>query len=185
MRVQTLAVSIILSLSAMTAHASPVEWTLANVVFDTGYTATGTFTYDADLSIYSDVNISILLSPFPSILTFSDTDPLFSLSSSQLPQIVQLKLTDNTDPQTYFSFQQLQLNFDSPLTDSGGTISLADSSSLYRRFEVQIDEDFRQIDETTNFLVSGTVSAIPIPAAVWLFASALAGLGWLRRRQTA
>lgn len=28
------------------------------------------------------------------------------------------------------------------------------------------------------------VSAVPIPAAVWLFASALAGLGWLRRRQT-
>jgi len=28
------------------------------------------------------------------------------------------------------------------------------------------------------------VSAIPVPAAVWLFGSALAGLGWLRRRQT-
>jgi len=29
------------------------------------------------------------------------------------------------------------------------------------------------------------VSAVPIPAAVWLFGSALAGLGWMRRRQTA
>jgi hypothetical protein len=29
------------------------------------------------------------------------------------------------------------------------------------------------------------VNAVPIPAAVWLFGSALAGLGWLRRRQTA
>jgi hypothetical protein len=28
-------------------------------------------------------------------------------------------------------------------------------------------------------------AAVPIPAAVWLFGSALAGLGWLRRRQTA
>jgi len=27
-------------------------------------------------------------------------------------------------------------------------------------------------------------SAVPIPAAVWLFASALAGLGWLRQKQT-
>ena len=26
------------------------------------------------------------------------------------------------------------------------------------------------------------VSAVPIPAAVWLFGSALAGLGWLRRK---
>ena len=29
-----------------------------------------------------------------------------------------------------------------------------------------------------------TLQAVPIPAAVWLFGSALAGLGWLRRRQT-
>jgi hypothetical protein len=27
-------------------------------------------------------------------------------------------------------------------------------------------------------------TAVPIPAAVWLFGSALAGLGWLRRKQT-
>ena len=29
-----------------------------------------------------------------------------------------------------------------------------------------------------------SVSAVPIPAAVWLFGSALAGLGWLKRKQT-
>jgi len=28
------------------------------------------------------------------------------------------------------------------------------------------------------------VSTVPIPAAVWLFGSALAGLGWMRRKQT-
>ena len=28
-------------------------------------------------------------------------------------------------------------------------------------------------------------SVVPLPAAVWLFGSALAGLGWLRRRRTA
>jgi hypothetical protein len=29
-----------------------------------------------------------------------------------------------------------------------------------------------------------TASAVPIPAAVWLFGSALVGLGWMRRRKT-
>ncbi len=29
-----------------------------------------------------------------------------------------------------------------------------------------------------------SMSVVPIPAAVWLFGSALAGLGWLRRKQT-
>lgn len=28
------------------------------------------------------------------------------------------------------------------------------------------------------------VSTVPVPAAIWLFGSALAGLGWLRRKQT-
>ena len=30
-----------------------------------------------------------------------------------------------------------------------------------------------------------TVSTVPVPAAVWLFGSALAGLGWIRRKHTA
>jgi len=29
-----------------------------------------------------------------------------------------------------------------------------------------------------------TITAVPVPAAVWLFGSALAGLGWMRRKQT-
>ncbi|MGI9292134.1 MAG: VPLPA-CTERM sorting domain-containing protein [Gammaproteobacteria bacterium] len=36
--------------------------------------------------------------------------------------------------------------------------------------------------EYGSFLVR--TSVVPIPAAAWLFGSALAGLGWLRRRQT-
>jgi hypothetical protein len=38
-----------------------------------------------------------------------------------------------------------------------------------------------------GFLEDGQIAfsaAVPVPAAVWLFGSALAGLGWLRRKQT-
>lgn len=35
---------------------------------------------------------------------------------------------------------------------------------------------------TNDFLVTGTL--VPVPAALWLFGSALAGLGWLRRKQS-
>jgi hypothetical protein len=35
-----------------------------------------------------------------------------------------------------------------------------------------------------NRIDNFTASVVPIPAAVWLFGSALAGLGWLRRKQT-
>jgi hypothetical protein len=33
-------------------------------------------------------------------------------------------------------------------------------------------------------LISANISVVPIPASVWLFGSALAGLGWMRRKQT-
>ena len=37
-----------------------------------------------------------------------------------------------------------------------------------------------------TYAMTGTItsSVVPIPAAVWLFGSALAGLGWLRRKQS-
>lgn len=40
---------------------------------------------------------------------------------------------------------------------------------------------YRNTGITGNF----KITVVPVPAAVWLFGSALAGLGWLRRRQTA
>ncbi len=44
-----------------------------------------------------------------------------------------------------------------------------------------------QIDfDTLNLYIDNvSVSVVPIPAAAWLFGSALAGLGWLRRRSAA
>jgi hypothetical protein len=42
--------------------------------------------------------------------------------------------------------------------------------------------DFNIAVAVDNIVLANTV---PIPATVWLFGSALAGLGWLRRRQTA
>jgi len=41
-----------------------------------------------------------------------------------------------------------------------------------------------QTDNVTgSFLVRDTVSAVPVPAAVWLFGSAIAGLGFISRRK--
>jgi len=37
---------------------------------------------------------------------------------------------------------------------------------------------------TGNSTLTATLAAVPIPAAVWLFGSALAGLGWVRRKPT-
>ncbi len=74
-------------------------------------------------------------------------------------------------------------------TDSTGTVF--SDRSLPETLN-SADFDFRggsRIDLDGNggsvqFNVTGfTATIIPVPAAVWLFSSALAGLGWVRRRQ--
>jgi hypothetical protein len=44
--------------------------------------------------------------------------------------------------------------------------------------------DFTSANSPAIILNSVSVSAIPVPASVWLFGSALTGLGWLRRKQS-
>ncbi|MCP4927680.1 MAG: hypothetical protein GY918_01310 [Gammaproteobacteria bacterium] len=77
----------------------------------------------------------------------------------------------------------------------GGTVNLLLDSSAYSSWEgVNLDNQWNNLvavdfgpeanhafgSAVDNIAVSNVV---PIPAAVWLFSSALAGLGWLRRKQ--
>jgi hypothetical protein len=78
--------------------------------------------------------------------------------------------------------------------EGGGTISQAISTIGTIDFD-QTWVNLTSIDVLFN-LTSGpitgvvpaldniTLQAVPVPAAAWLFGSALAGLGWLRRKQT-
>ena len=66
------------------------------------------------------------------------------------------------------------------VSDLLGTLGLKDWTRVGLRFQaVGTDGEF------SDKLISGTVSQIPVPAALPLFLSALGGLGWLawRRRQ--
>ena len=64
---------------------------------------------------------------------------------------------------------------------------------LYEFAVTTWEETFSDVNNLTmlNFYNGTTahtawsVAAVPVPAAVWLFGSALAGLGWLRRKPTA
>jgi hypothetical protein len=61
---------------------------------------------------------------------------------------------------------------DSILLDSIFSVSVQNSSDVNSSFGGSV-------------AVGIAYNIVPIPAAVWLFGSALAGLGWIRRRQTA
>jgi hypothetical protein len=158
------ALGVILLLLAGTAQAIPVTWTL-DAVFEDGGTATGTFVYDAATNGYTGINLSstdYLDGEFQyggEFYYVGGSPP----TSSRLDAGGDSRQTDNV--------AGLILNWNGNLTNTGGTYGLiVPSSEMYGFYPA-----FRVV-------TSGTVSAVPIPAAVWLFGSALAGLGWMRRR---
>jgi hypothetical protein len=77
----------------------------------------------------------------------------------------------------------------------------ADGSTIYATFDsdvldgqtVAFSAEWSDLVSVQAWNVAGgdvviddiTMSVVPVPAAVWLFGSALAGLGWFRRNQTA
>jgi len=69
------------------------------------------------------------------------------------------------------------VEFDAPLTALGGSISIDPNVVSSESLENGIDSD-------THNIVGGSISAspIPVPAAAWLFGSALSLFGWLRHR---
>ena len=62
---------------------------------------------------------------------------------------------------------------------------LQDYEGYYAPLFVNVSSvKFSLSDPGVILLDNIVVSAVPVPAAVWLFGSALVGLGWLRRKQT-
>ena len=60
-------------------------------------------------------------------------------------------------------------------------VSCTNSESVYIELDSAFDQMFQSNFKTTGF----ATTTVPVPAAVWLFGSALGLLGWVRRRMTA
>lgn len=161
------------------AQAIPIQWTLTDVLFDDGGTATGSFDFDADTATYSNISITtttpalLPLATFTSLLTGSTTDGAF---------------TPGPGNQTGQPFLQL-LYFQLPLSNAGGTrylinpffpsTSSFDGTCLNASCS-SVDYGRIMVD---GGIVASTPAVIPVPAAAWLFASALASAVALRRRK--
>jgi hypothetical protein len=163
-----------LSLLAGVAQSAPLTWVVNNALFDDGSSLTGSFSYDADTNTYTDIDLVTDLVDW-------GTDGELGASTStelNLSQIITpYPSCEYRDVIEYPYCMDLGLHFVDPLTSGGGTVNLVPYSSN------EWGNDF--LNNTVGLsLVSGSVSVIPIPAAVWLFGSALAGLGWMRRKQT-
>lgn len=111
-----------LSLVPASTFAKPVRWTLTNVQFDDGGTATGSFIYDAEKDDERDVNITTQggsVRPGATYITVIGNKNLKSTG---------LFLTSWGDNQT--GLPGLALFYTSALTDNGGTVLIRAPESL-------------------------------------------------------
>ena len=166
-------------------HATPLTWTLNNAVFTDGGTATGSYIYDADTNSISNINIvTSAASPFGGSLTYGFVAFL-------PPQFV--VAYENSGP-PYTGTLALVLALVSPMTNLGGTIPFDLAAQPIAPYEgVCWDTECVGINPFRYF-TSGSVTALapaetPLPAALPLFVTGLAGIGVIahrhRRKQSA
>ncbi len=174
------ALGVILLMVVGAAQAMPLTWTLEDVVFDDGGTAYGSFIYDASTNIFSDIDVTTTLGTVLSGAHYQFAT--FQLNTfGNGVGLTDVDLPDLTGVAAFF------MEFDSlgggSLTNAGGTISIvsfAGGEAICGDPDCSVSTGFGR-----SVNLGGVVTAVPIPAAVWLFGSGLGLLGWFRRRQTA
>jgi hypothetical protein len=166
-----------LTLGLASANADPIIWSLTDVSFGDGGTASGSFVFDATSASFGAIDITTTPGTEfggAAYTTFAFGNPLFLTS-----------VTGSFPTLTGTPF--LSLNFTSPLTDAGGIIPLGIGSFG----SISVEGTCLVADcgsgSVARFVTSGEVSAVPGPiAGAGLPGLILAGvglLGWWRRRQ--
>jgi hypothetical protein len=159
-------------LGAAGVQAIPLTWTLTDAVFNDQTTASGSFTYDATLDVYSNWNITVqngTLSAFN-----------YDTSNSQLDSS-NMDSTGVLFVDTAFD-RYINFNFASALTDAGGTVSF-DFTPFFTSFDSGSWEcgNCSPVREFVSGAVT-TATSVPEPSTLLLLGTLLLGAGFVRRR---
>ena len=179
-RIRThLTFAVAVALSAGAAHAVPLVWTLQNISFVDGATASGSFTYDASIQTYTAWNINT-----------TQTVDRGAIGGTSLPGAAYTTNNFTNASTSYYlnaksfgvkntlsaSVLQFGLVFVAPLTDAGGTVAL---KTIGGGFE-STASGFASRSVVAGV---GSVSASPVPepgSATLLLAGGAALLWWRR-----
>jgi hypothetical protein len=173
-RLSTFAVAAGLAVATLAAPAAaiPVTWTLHNVVFDDGATASGWFVYDADTNVFGPVDITTTSGAVVTGATYTLEDPGFD-STADFSVFVTGMLAD------YTGTPALALSMLVPLTNAGGMIPVSNGEF------VCIDAGCTD-GTPARFIVSDAWVAgvgVPEPATASILALGLFGSLYGRRRK--
>ena len=169
------------------AQAETIRWTLQDALLSDGQSVTGSFDYETVSGDFS--NISIFNS---GTATWAATEFTQTVDSvSVIPPVdcqthACVFLPDGATTGS-IALEIVWDNYPGYLSEAGTLDLLYGTWSLWRCDNSDCSGLVFPGGAAVEFVdgsISGVVvSAVPIPAAVWLFGSALAGLGWLRRKR--
>jgi len=176
-----LGLSLALMLAAAPATAAVSTW-IVEAEFDGGSfggagTVFGSFEFDTDLDEFFNVEIEVIDTSFTPFF-FSDLDISFGTVPGQLELIQDFSLVD---PDTeldgkallYMPFAMDLDPLNSPVAlDGGAFFGTCDSPNCDTAFG-------------TDIFGTASVTPVPLPAAAWLFISALGIFGFLGKRKAA
>ena len=177
----------------VSANAIPVEWTLDSWLFTDFRTASGSFTFDADTNIYSNVNITttpeLFFGPFP-------PPPVFGTTYTRVNPFIpndNMVATFVTNAPDLTNTPKLFLTSFSGLSNAGGLVILFPLGFAIETFCddgvcLNANLSLGRRDLLFGSLLGEPVSAVPLPAALPLFGAALGTVGlagWRRRRKVA
>ncbi len=136
------------------AHAIPVRWTVTNLTFTDGSTASGSFVYDADTGAVSNINITTTAA---GVGPFVVSGPLSS--PPNILQFVESPMQNGAD--------FLYLGLPSPLTNAGGSIAL--QPPAYRQVCASTPGsncNTAAVGSTVGINAGATLVGVPVPPAV-------------------
>ena len=160
-----------------TAQALPIKWVLQDVVFNDQSTATGSYFYDADTNMFSNINVST--STIGSVYTVGNP------SSGGNSGFLALLTTDVGD---LTGVLELTMALASTMANAGGTLAIVPdfvfSGGTGFSFEgACIDPSCSSFGAQRGISSGSVTTSVPVPATLALFGLGLASLGWSRRKR--